>query len=239
MDKDGVCKMQDDTYIKNLTRRDYIAKAYEIVLNEGVEAVSIRRLARELGCSSTSLYRHFANLKELIFYVQIGFLKEYVEELQNHETRWENVWDMYIGIWECFSRQAFKEPKAFDCLFFGEQKDKLPQALREYYKMFPEGIQILSEHLQFMLQEGTFAKRDYFIALRCVEAGVISLENAKNLNKMCVYCFKGVFKGVLDEDPEDIEALVEEVVHCVTDAIRMYASDLLNVKITQGKNDQT
>ncbi|MEG0933451.1 MAG: TetR/AcrR family transcriptional regulator [Lachnospiraceae bacterium] len=222
--------MQEVSYIKNLNRREYVAKAYEIVLKEGVEAVSIRRLAKELGCSSTSLYRHFTNLEELLFYAQIGFLKDYVEDLQNREVMWTNVWEMYIGIWECFSRQAFKTPKAFNCIFFGEQKNKLPVALLEYYKMFPEGIQILSDHLQFMLQEGTFAKRDYSIALRCVDAGVISLENAKHLNSMCVYCFKGIFKGVLDEGVEDVEELVAEVVHYITDAVCMYASNLLNIK---------
>ncbi|MEG0963556.1 MAG: TetR/AcrR family transcriptional regulator [Lachnospiraceae bacterium] len=230
MEKERINDMQDVSYIKNLTRRDYVVKAYEIVLNEGVEAVSIRRLAKELGCSSTSLYRHFTNLEELLFFAQIGFLKDYIEDLQNHETKWTNVWDMYIGIWECFSRQAFKTPKAFDCIFFGQQKDKLPQALREYYRMFPEGIQILSEHLQFMLQEGTFAKRDYSIALRCADAGVISLENATHLNRLCVDCFKGIFKGVLDEGVEDVEALVADVVYYVTDIVRLYASDLLTVK---------
>ncbi|MEF9917550.1 MAG: TetR/AcrR family transcriptional regulator [Lachnospiraceae bacterium] len=222
--------MQTVDHIKNLSRKDYVKKAHEIVVKEDVTAVSIRRLAKELGCSSTSLYRHFTNLEELLFYAQIGFLKDYVEDLQDHAKLWSNIWELHIGIWECFARQAFKTPKAFDCIFFGKQKDKLPEALREFYQMFPEGIQIVSEYLQPMLQEGTFEKRDYYMVLRCVEEGVITLEHAKRLNKMCVYCFKGIFKGVLDEGVKDIEAAVTEVVQCITDEVLTYASDTLNLK---------
>lgn len=37
-------------YFKGLTRRDYIAKANEIIHREGIEAVTIRRIAKEMGC---------------------------------------------------------------------------------------------------------------------------------------------------------------------------------------------
>ena len=38
-------------YFRGLTKKDYIAKTIEIIDNEGVEAVSIRRIAREMECS--------------------------------------------------------------------------------------------------------------------------------------------------------------------------------------------
>lgn len=222
--------MPENNYIKNLSRKDYITKAHEILVEEDVSAISIRRLAKELGCSSTSLYRYFVNIEELLFYAQLGFLKDYVEDLQNHEKLWTNIWEMYIGIWECFARQAFKTPRAFNCIFFGSQKENLPEALQEFYQMYPEGIQIVSEYLQPMLQEGTFEKRDYYMALRCVKEGVITLEHAKSMNELCVYCFKGVFKGVLDEGVDDIENTVEDLIKYITEIVIMYASDPLNLK---------
>ena len=39
-------------YFKGLSRRDYIQKAYDLIQKEGIQAVSIRRIAQELGCSS-------------------------------------------------------------------------------------------------------------------------------------------------------------------------------------------
>ena len=42
-------------YFKGLSRRDYIQKAHEIIQQEGIQAVSIRRIAKEMGCSSVQV----------------------------------------------------------------------------------------------------------------------------------------------------------------------------------------
>ena len=39
----------DKNYFKDLNRKDYIEKAYEIISNEGTKAISIRRIARGNG----------------------------------------------------------------------------------------------------------------------------------------------------------------------------------------------
>ena len=54
-------------YFKGLSRRDYIQKAHEIIQQEGIQAVSIRRIAKEMGCSSASLYRYFDNVQNSEF----------------------------------------------------------------------------------------------------------------------------------------------------------------------------
>ena len=74
--------MAEKKYFKDLSRRDYIVKANEIVRAEGAEALTIRRIAREMHCSSACLYHYFENLEELLFYAQIGFLNYYLEEIQ-------------------------------------------------------------------------------------------------------------------------------------------------------------
>lgn len=47
------------SYFKDLSRKDYVVQASRIIKKEGVEAISIRRIAAELGCSSASMYRYF------------------------------------------------------------------------------------------------------------------------------------------------------------------------------------
>ena len=61
-------------YFKGLSRRDYIQKAHEIIQQEGIQAVSIRRIAKEMGCSSASLYRYFDNVSELLYYAELRIL---------------------------------------------------------------------------------------------------------------------------------------------------------------------
>ena len=47
------------SYFKGLSKRDYILKTQEIIRSEGREAASIRRIAKEMNCSSASLYRYY------------------------------------------------------------------------------------------------------------------------------------------------------------------------------------
>lgn len=49
-----------------ITRRDALAAALRIIDSEGITALSIRRLAAELGVNGASFYHHFRNKEEII-----------------------------------------------------------------------------------------------------------------------------------------------------------------------------
>ena len=85
-------------YFKGLSRRDYIQKAHEIIQQEGIQAVSIRRIAKEMGCSSASLYRYFDNVSELLYYAELRILTGYIDRLNEAEKSWKNMWQ---GICRC------------------------------------------------------------------------------------------------------------------------------------------
>ena len=89
-----------EAYIKGFSRRDYIQKAHELIQREGVKAISIRLIAREMGCSSASLYRHFESLSELLYYAELRTLTTYIIRLNEGEKRWKNPWDTYMGVWD-------------------------------------------------------------------------------------------------------------------------------------------
>ena len=105
-------------YFKDLSRRDYIALASKIIEEEGVKAISIRRIASELGCSSASMYRYFENLDELLFYAQLDALNEYILDLSRREPEWKDLWDVHFGIWRSYALEAFKKPQAFETIFY-------------------------------------------------------------------------------------------------------------------------
>lgn len=216
-------------YFKDLNRKDYIERAYEIIKNEGEAGVSIRRMAREFGCSTTCLYRYFENIDELIYYAYIIYLDEYLQVLHEKEKDWKDIWDMHIGIWEGYSRVAFTHPKAFDTIFFSPASRRLTNALREFYSMFPERINIVSPYLQVMLWSTNLFERDMVMAKRCVEAGVITMENARHMNRMICLLYKGYLKEILDYGirPEDIEKGVQQFRRDVERIVDMLASDTL------------
>lgn len=214
-------------YFKELNRKVYIERACEIIKNEGAQAISIRRMAKEFQCSTTSMYRYFENVEELIYYAYIGYLDDYLKELNIHEKEWNDIWDMHIGIWECYSRIAFRYPKAFDIIFFSASSRNLTTAIREYYDMFPERINIVSPYLQVMLQSTDLFERDMVMARRCAEAGVITMENAEKMNRMVCLLYKGYLKQILDYGikEEAIEKWVQVFKRDVEDIVGMYAGN--------------
>ena len=56
-------KETTQNYFKGLTRKDYIERVCKIMEKDGAEDLSIRRIAKELGCSSAALYRYFNSMK--------------------------------------------------------------------------------------------------------------------------------------------------------------------------------
>ena len=174
----------------------------EIIRDEGTEAISIRRMAKEFQCSTTSMYRYFENVEELLYYANLGYLDEYLEELNVHEKEWRDIWDMHIGIWECYCRIAFRYPQAFDIIFFSAASRNLTTDLFE---------------------------RDMVMAERCAQAGVITMGNAMNMNRMVCLLYKGYLKEILDYglEPDEIEGKVQEFKRDVEVIVGIYASDTL------------
>ena len=189
--------MKQEKYFKDLSRKDYILKANEIVRTEGEDALSIRRIAREMNCSSASLYHYFENVEELLFYAEIPFLNAYLQEIREKEAGWKDAWDIHFGIWDCYTKAAFTYPKAFDKIFLSPMTKRLSSALREYYMMFPEYISLISPYIRRMLETPDFQERDFLMCSLCVEAGIFTEENARRLNEITCMLYKGYLKDIL------------------------------------------
>lgn len=215
-------------YFKGLSRRDYIQKAHELIQNEGTQAVSIRRIAQELGCSSASLYRHFESRDELLYYAELRTLKSYIASLNKIEKTWDNIWDFYVGTWDCYAREAFADPEAYNLLFFCYTNEKLKESIREYYNMFPEDIKDSNSIFSEMLHTSDFMGRDFEMCKKCVSEQAISYENAVLLNRMACMLYKGYLKTILADgiEPEQIETRVKQFVDDVDRMVMMLAEDL-------------
>lgn len=191
-------------YFKGLTKKDYIQKTREIIDKEGVGAVSIRRIAKEMGCSSASLYRHFENLTELLYLAEIHTLTGYINRLNEAEKGWTNIWDYYVGIWDCYSREAFRHPVAYNLLFLQFENDKLNVSFKEYYKMFPEELKDTNQFFMEMIETTDFMGRDFEICKKCIAEGVLDYEDAVRLNRQACLLYEGYFKYIVDHNiPEE------------------------------------
>ena len=220
------------SYFKGLTKRDYIKKTQEIILAEGREAASIRRIAKEMGCSSASLYRYFDNQAELIYYAELNQLSGYIKRLNAAQKSWTNIWEYYVGIWDCYCREAFRNPDVYDLLFLKSENTKLNASITEYYEMFPEAVGETNQFFMAMLRQKNFIARDYEICKKCIAEGALDEEAAKRLNRMACLLYEGYFKEVVDKGikEEEVDARVAQYIEDLDWIVMNLAKDLKGYK---------
>lgn len=219
-------------YFKGLSRKEYIEKTYEIIEKEGINAVTIRRIAKELGCSSASLYRYFSSREELLYFAELRVLTGYINRLNEAQKHWKNVWDTYVGIWDCYAREAFSNPEAYNLLFFTFDSGNFKNSIQEYYSMFPEDIKYTNTFFYKMLQTSDFMGRDFEVCKMCILEGALSSKNATQMNRISCTLYKGYLKTILDEgiNPENINNRVNEFISDLEITVFNLASDLKGYK---------
>lgn len=105
-----------------------IATARQLFLRDGVEAVSMRKLAAEVGCSPMWLYRYFENKQEILWRVWDLFFDELFARLAQIDAaspraRLEQAALAYLEYWQT-------HPERFLLVFL--QKDLIPGGTRGY-----------------------------------------------------------------------------------------------------------
>ncbi|HIS64140.1 MAG TPA: helix-turn-helix transcriptional regulator, partial [Candidatus Avoscillospira avistercoris] len=73
--------------MKPLRKIRYIEITSEILQQEGIESVTIRKVAERAGCTSAVLYKHFENKEHLIMLASVRFLEPYIIEFIKLSSR--------------------------------------------------------------------------------------------------------------------------------------------------------
>jgi AcrR family transcriptional regulator len=87
-----------------ISKRRALEVALEIIDNEGIDALSIRRLAEGLKVNGASLYHHFENKEEIV----VGAAKLALDEVRTPQTH-DEPWRVWILRNNRRLRQAFRE----------------------------------------------------------------------------------------------------------------------------------
>lgn len=183
---------------ETISKSNYISKAYDILHNDGVDALTIRRLAEELNCNSANLYRYFDGLDELMLYASLKYLASYLGEVRTLLSQTCGNLELHFSVWECFAGYTFSYPEIFNNLFWGKYSSQLDRIIRDYYSIFPEELNGLDEYMCGIFLNGDFDYRDYLMLLRSVEDGLFTEAQAAFLNSVTMHLYKGYFKELLD-----------------------------------------
>lgn len=177
----------------------FIDATAQIIEEEGIQNVTIRKVADLAGYNSATIYNYFGELSHLIFFASVKFLKPYTAELPHYMSKGKDPLEKYLLLWECFCKYSFQKPQIYYAIFSSDLGSKPHKMMEEYYEIFPNDLLDLSEELIPMILESSISQRDRIALERCVAAGLIKCENAEKINEMILLVWQGMLTMLLNQ----------------------------------------
>ena len=81
----------------------FIEATQKLIQSEGVDGLSIRKIANEAGYNSATLYNYFRDLEHLTLFGSVCYLRDYVLALGNSLTPEMSSLERFQTIYSCFN----------------------------------------------------------------------------------------------------------------------------------------
>lgn len=177
----------------------FIDAANQIIEKEGIEAVTIRKVADIAGYNSATLYNYFNDLNHLLFFASMKYLKNYAFSLKYYIKDSMNAFDKFFAVWKCFCHHSFKNPKIYYIIFFDKYRKFINDTIKEYYSIFPEELGEQSIEILPMLMEKNIYIRTMTILKACVAEGFFKKEHLDQINEMILLIYEGMLLRILNK----------------------------------------
>lgn len=199
----------------------FVNAASEIMENEGMAELTLRKVAKRAGYNSATLYNYFKDLDHLVMYASMKYFQEYNQNLTIYIADIKDDYLRFISIWEFFCDSAFRHPHAFYNLFYGKYSGELESIIQEYYQVFPEELGEMDDRVLDMLTTGALPERNMSIMRPLVEQGYMTGEEGPIFNEIILYCFKELLSQKIQLGDElDNHALIERQIRYIQAVLR-------------------
>lgn len=190
--------------------RYFIDATIDIIKEDGISGVTIRKVANYAGYTSATLYNYFDNLTHLIFLANMCHLEEYNHSLPKCMENCTNPVELYMSIGKCYTEHAYSKPEIFELLFFSQNNEKFEEYTNQYYELYPKREkEIKSKLLNKLFHVNDLHNRSLNLLKPCVEQGMMEEQMAIDYTDICLRFNKTILEDVKDEilNKEDAIAL--------------------------------
>lgn len=208
----------------------FINAAFQIIEEEGIGGVTIRKVGQIAGYNSATIYNYFKNRQQLISFAAVKYISDYVQAVSAYMDQSTNTLERFFLMWECFCLYSFKNPQIYYAIFTEDIGEKPGNLFKVYYTIFSEELGEPSEELKSILLETDLAKRANRAIQPCVEEGYFTVEEAEEINQMIMLMYHGMLSLIINNR---IDSSVEESVQKIMSYIRMTANIDLKERLTR------
>ncbi len=178
----------------------------EIIELEGIEHVSIRRVAQCAGFNSATMYLYFKDSDELITLASMSYLENYCRTLTADIPHLKTPYEIYMHTWRVFGQHAFAHPRIFYHLFFYPHSLPLIETVTRYYEIYPNQLAGSDDSIRDMLLEGDLKERNLKVLQPVASKLNLDEKHISMINDLTV-CY---FKMLLEEHRYENGSIVAE-----------------------------
>ncbi len=147
--------------------------ARKLFLRDGPDGLSMRKIARELGCSATTLYAYFDNRNEIIRSFLRATTQELAQTFEDLRARETDPLERIRGMLLAYVRLSIEKPEEFQVAFLmmPERIDDLPEPEVSNLCAAPT-FRIMHDTLREAMESGQIARRDPYLTAQALWAAV-------------------------------------------------------------------
>ncbi len=176
----------------------FIDATAEIIEKEGIENVTIRKIADIAGYNSATIYNYFGEVSHLIFFAAMKFLKTYTHDMLASVAKGKDALDKYFLAWECFCKHSFKDSQLFHTIFISDLGEHPEELVKRYYSLYQSDLIDLPEEMKPIILEANMSKRNRMFLEMCVEEGHIKRENVEAINEITLLIWQGMLTTIIN-----------------------------------------
>ncbi len=189
----------------------FIKVTEQLLKEEGIKNITIRKIANEAGYSSATIYSYFDDLDELILYASMKYRKDYIKSLSREIKSEMTALEQYRKIYQLFNYYTFRNPEIFMNMFFGKHSYRLKDIADTYYDLFPEkSIQFPLVHNLLMFLGGRVYDTDLYLCGRLAKEGYIKQKNVEIIASILVRLHKSYLYDLCVNPQYDLNKYSEE-----------------------------
>ncbi|WP_371413682.1 TetR family transcriptional regulator [Virgibacillus sp. Bac330] len=177
----------------------FVDATSDIIEEEGIEHVTIRKIADKASYNSATIYNYFQELSHLIFFASLGYLKKYIEALPAYMDKGKNSLEKYILSWECFCHHSFLEPQVYNAIFLADLGDRPEEILENYYTIYQSIVfGDMTEDIKTLLHHHNLSKRSRYELNKSITDGYLNKDDANAINERTVLIWQGMLTTILN-----------------------------------------
>ena len=199
----------------------FVDATAEIIEEEGLENVTIRKIADKAGYNSATIYNYFSEISHLIFFASMKFMKSYTDEVATYIEKGNDPIEKYLLAWECFCQHSFQKPQIFHAVFIMDLGDTPEKLLQDYYETYPNDLINIPEDLASILFERNLTKRGRSMLEIAFKEGYLTEENVHSINELTILVWQGMFTNIINNRKNyDAQEAVDIVMNYITEIVR-------------------